>query len=392
VIWFLVLDEALYAAARMRDLVAISKRNHQVTCIFPVLRNTPEFRQENLKIETVRVGRLLPIVSYLRFCLMGLRAIFKHNRNPDAVVLGANLLPLAFPWLLLRMFRHKNRPVLAVRETSPPVEVHSTRRYYQPIFRSLSLRLFSPLCDAIFAISPLHAQRIVAEFKVPPRRVHVWPSSVDTDLFSSQIHSNGGYMLRKKLKAEHKFLLIYHGTLSDERGLYELIEAVRRVHEKGERVLLLLLGKGKAEPRLKEQIRSYGLNDIVLLHGPVAYADVPKFIAAADAGIVPLPDHPQWRYQTPTKVLEYLAMRKPVIITDIGAHRLIVGDQPAVFSCGGGSPSEIATAIEQCIHARENAEEINRDQIVKYSPDAIADDLLKTFDDLMHSWRRRTVG
>ena len=66
----------------------------------------------------------------------------------------------------------------------------------------------------------------------------------------------------------------------------------------------------------------------------VDYEDVPKYISMSDVAIIPLPDMHYWRSQSPLKLLEYLAMTKTVIISDIPAHRAVIGD-----ACGIYSPS-----------------------------------------------------
>lgn len=119
---------------------------------------------------------------------------------------------------------------------------------------------------------------------------------------------------------------------------------------------------------------------MVIFHKAVPFEDVPQFIAAADFGVVPLPDQPQWRYQTPTKLLEYLSMGKPVIVTDIPAHRWILGNSSLAFFCKQGRPSEIAEAIFQCLGDRRPVEEFDGKQIAEtFSPDVLTDAVLDVF-------------
>nr|MDO8134938.1 glycosyltransferase family 4 protein [Candidatus Njordarchaeum guaymaensis] len=385
VIWFLIIDDWLYAASFVRDLVAMADRNNRVRCIFPVIRGLPKLDHNNLSMDLVHVRRQLPIVSYLWFCITALVRLVRDCRIWDVIVLTADVFPLALPWLLAGLLGHKQGPIFAVREPSPPVEIHSSRRYYAPVLRCLSLLLLSHFSNPVFAISPMHAREIIAKFKVSPHNVHVWPSSVDTNMFDPEKHSTDRDRIRRELKMADSFLLIYHGDLSDERGLCELVEATRMAREQCEGLRLLLLGKGRAERKLRVLARSLSLDGVVLFHGPVAYSDVPRFIAAADAGVIPLPDHPQWRYQTPIKLLEYMAMGKPVVITDIAAHRWLLRNGRTAFYCGHGSPAEIAKAVLECARSKGVTQETDRHRIAaKFSPDAIADELLRIFGDLIH--------
>jgi glycosyltransferase involved in cell wall biosynthesis len=98
-----------------------------------------------------------------------------------------------------------------------------------------------------------------------------------------------------------------------------------------------------------------GLQDHVLIHSPVDYLDVPKYIAMSNVGIVPLPNHPYWRHQCPLNLLEYLAMGKVVILTDIPANRLVVGDKECGIYLSSVKPIEIAKVIE---YAYDNKEKL----------------------------------
>jgi glycosyltransferase involved in cell wall biosynthesis len=387
VIWFLVVDESLHASAVMRDLVAMANRNHRLECMF-LSKMTPGTDDGNLRIDVVRVRRVIPIVSYLQFCLAASVWLFKRRLDADVVILSPDVLPLFLPWLLARKFGYKHRPVFAVRENSPPVGSRFTGHapksdrltIYRLVMRYVSFCLLSRFCDAVFAISPMHANEITAHFNVP--HVDVWPSSFDADVFNPEIHSRDALRVRRELNVGDRFLLIYHGVFGMQRGLSELVEAARKVRERREDVLLLFLGKGRGEQRLRELVRSSNLEGAVLFHAPVPYDEVPRFIAAADAGVVPLPDQAQWRYQAPTKVLEYMAMGKPMILTDIPAHRWLVGNRRDVFFCGQGSPAEIAEATLRCISSKI-ATEIPDRNVVKFSSVAVADRVLHVFADLM---------
>jgi len=85
----------------------------------------------------------------------------------------------------------------------------------------------------------------------------------------------------------------------------------------------------------------------------VDYAEVPKYIAMCDVGIVPLPDLPYWRFQCPLKLLEYLAMKKVVIVTDIPAHRAIIGKEKCGIYISSVKPIGIAKSITYAYNNKE---------------------------------------
>ncbi len=76
----------------------------------------------------------------------------------------------------------------------------------------------------------------------------------------------------------------------------------------------------------------------------------------ADVGIVPLPDMPDWRNQNPIKLIEYLAMAKTVIATNIPANRAVIGRNKCGIYVSSTNPEEIAKAIS---YAYDNRKKLN---------------------------------
>ena len=147
--------------------------------------------------------------------------------DADVVLLEPKLVPFALPWLLSAALR-KHPPRYVVREDSPPVETGNL--YYRLIFHHFSLQL-SCLSDALFAISPMRAEEIHRQCQVSKSKIHVWPSSVDSDLFNPSSYATDREAIREELSVGKRYLLVYHGVLSRERGLCELVEALQIVRK-----------------------------------------------------------------------------------------------------------------------------------------------------------------
>jgi glycosyltransferase involved in cell wall biosynthesis len=120
-------------------------------------------------------------------------------------------------------------------------------------------------------------------------------------------------------------------------------------------VVLFLLGTGPTATKLKLLVQKEGLQGQVVIHDRVNYTEVPKFIEMSDVCIVPLPDHPYWRFQSPLKLLEYLAMEKVAIVTDIPAHRLVIDEEKGGIYTSSIAPIEIAKSI---VYAYDNREKL----------------------------------
>jgi glycosyltransferase involved in cell wall biosynthesis len=381
IVWFLIIDEWLHAPALVRDINELAEQGHNVTCIFPVIRPLEGTVSSRFKMETVSLRQLIPVVSLFWFCVMASIRSFKRFYDTDVLILDAQVYPFFLPMLVLRGLERKSSPRFVVREASPPVEMRASSKLLNLMWRAASLSL-SRSSDAVFAISPVHARELSGTVKMAAQKVHVWATSVDPELFDPRKHGSDRERVRKELNVQGKFVIMHHGYISNERGLSELVEATRLVHKKQDQIRLLLLGKGPALEELKDVVRSLLLDDVVLFCGPVTYEEVPQYIAAADIGAVVLPDLPQWRDQTPTKLLEYLAMEKPVIVTDIAAHRWVVRNSVAAFFCGRGSAEEIAEAIFRSMKAPLTDEKSGRETVIStFSPHVIVQKVLRVLEE-----------
>lgn len=365
------LDTSLNAASNVRTFEAMANQGHQITCVLPVLKEKAMPATHRLTIRQIAVHKLFPIVSYLYFSFRTLPDLVGSYKF-DVVIINDHMLPWIVPIIVCRRFlRIGGNLTYAVREATRPVNLKTSRLYYQLFFRTVMLHLFR-LCDLVFAVSPFHAAEVASKSGFP--RVHVWPPSVDEQSFDPRRDAASRELIRNQLSLKGKFVLIYHGAMSHERGLYELLQAMVLIRKQAPEVMLLILGTGDAEARLRSIASDHELQGNVIFHKSVPYDEVSLFIAAADAGVVPLPVQPQWQHQTPIKLLEYLAMEKPVILTETDSHRWIIGKKGHAFFCGTGTPQEIARAVLEC---RAHQMPSMRDEIIaRFSSSAIATEVL----------------
>jgi glycosyltransferase involved in cell wall biosynthesis len=116
------------------------------------------------------------------------------------------------------------------------------------------------------------------------------------------------------------------------RGILEFLRIFSVAFKYDEDITLLLVGDGPAKKSIKEFILKKKVSNIVL-SDPVPYSKIHKMILACDMGVVLFPDKPAhalYRYQCPTKLIEFLALGKPVIASDLPGIKWIAKDSPSV--------------------------------------------------------------
>lgn len=110
--------------------------------------------------------------------------------------------------------------------------------------------------------------------------------------------------------------LIHHGTLVKRYGLDVVLRAVAAARRDVPGIRLDVIGDGDYRPDLVRLIDELDLADTVdLSPGAIPLEQVPDRIRAAHIGVVPFLDDRFTRAILPTKLLEYVRMGRPAIVS-----------------------------------------------------------------------------
>ena len=113
-------------------------------------------------------------------------------------------------------------------------------------------------------------------------------------------------------------LIVSVGRMTQQKGQWHLLKAVRKLRENGLPVLLLILGDGELRPALEEGVMTLGLSDSVSMPG---FVENPyKYMARADLVVMSSVFE-----GFSNVILEALACGTPVISTDheTGAREIL---------------------------------------------------------------------
>ena len=109
--------------------------------------------------------------------------------------------------------------------------------------------------------------------------------------------------------------LIYHGQLSEERGIITLVEAFHILSKKNPDLELLLIG-GFRKENFKEKLISAINNNKIQLLDPVPHNEIWQYLNKSHIGVIPFHDTPLFKYNTPTKLFEYMASNCAIIASE----------------------------------------------------------------------------
>ncbi len=154
--------------------------------------------------------------------------------------------------------------------------------------------------------------------------------------------------------APDDFVLVYHGTIhyANQHEMLSLYLAVKLLQRRGRPVRLVRLGHtefGGPDPR---SFRALG--DGVIELGPIPWRDIPAYLAVADAYVQPGPPDDFNRYRLPSKLPEFLAMGRPVILPHCNIGNDLKHGEDALL-LEQGNAMEIVVRIEELLADRELA-------------------------------------
>ena len=130
------------------------------------------------------------------------------------------------------------------------------------------------------------------------------------------------------LRQKGETILGYVGIMGPQDGVDYLLRALRHlVYELGRRdFFCVIIGKGDALTDLKKLATQLGINEYVWFTGWVSDADLLCYLSTADICIDPDPSNPFNDRCTMNKMMEYMALGKPIVAFDLPEHRVTAQD------------------------------------------------------------------
>ncbi|TMD81783.1 MAG: glycosyltransferase family 4 protein [Chloroflexi bacterium] len=125
---------------------------------------------------------------------------------------------------------------------------------------------------------------------------------------------------RAELRRGRRHLVFYAGVIGPDDGLDQLMLAARHIVAKRGRqdIHFAVLGDGDCAPQVKQMSQRLGLGDVVEFTGWVKDDRlIADYLATADVCVVPDPKTPVNDLCSMNKMVEYMAMGKPVVAFDL---------------------------------------------------------------------------
>lgn len=337
-------DIALDKSARIELIKYLTRSEHRILLMTGYRRTKNYYNfPENIKyLPSVKIKgtHFLTLIIAMFFNTI-IRLI---NWHPDIIICCPLSVLAVFPIsIFAKILKWKTKFVMDIR--SIPVEVKGLSGKLGEVIFKVGVYLAKYFFNGITVISPFMKKYISTKCRISEKKIGVWSSGVNIEHFNpDRLDQNKIKILRKKTGLDNKFVVMYHGVLTPNRGLQEATDAMSLLRNSYPDIIFVIIGDGITRPLLQKMIDKYKLKNVVLLPA-VSYKEIPYYIALCNVGILPFPKLIWWRVSSPLKLMEYLAMQKPVIVTDIEAHRDVLGKNSCGFFISGNNPMRISSMI-----------------------------------------------
>jgi glycosyltransferase involved in cell wall biosynthesis len=256
------------------------------------------------------------------------------------------VLDLGMLWSFRRLLRQENYvAVHAVEEMAFAAVVMGAGRC--PVIYDMQSSLPHQLHrHAVFGVGPLqwllrrleqwlltHADAIVCSAGLKDYVLAIHPAAHVTELLYMSVAAWADPLLSAQWRADVGLpdaarVILYSGTFEPYQGLDLLVEAMPRVLEKHPDALFVLVGATDDRPLEGTSISRALLESRQLRILPrVERHAIPSLLAAAEVLVSPR----CYGDNIPLKIFDYMAVGRPIVATDIKAHRAVLDERSALL-------------------------------------------------------------
>lgn len=307
----------------------------------------------------------------------------KIKKEYDVMVVGFAghaIMPLA--WLLAKLNRKKVVLDLFVSEYDSVILDRKSYSKFSPqavkfwILDWLSCKL----ADICLLDADEHIRYFVKAFKTKAKKFRMIFVSADPAIFSP----------REKETSE-KFVVHYHGSYSPIQGAKYIVEAAKVVESQRD-IIFNIIGKTGHYKKEIELAKNSGLNNVNFIDA-MPYEDLADQMASSDLVLGMFGDTDKAMHCSAFKIVEGMAMKKPVLTGDTPALRELIQDKETGLFCRMADAKDLADKIIELKNNNELMKKIAENGYQFYldnlTPKKTAGELIKVLNKLINNQELR---
>jgi glycosyltransferase involved in cell wall biosynthesis len=146
--------------------------------------------------------------------------------------------------------------------------------------------------------------------------------------------------------------LVHHGRLN-KHHLIEILNIDEALQDRNHFVKWYLFGSIPEREWFLTELKSRGVSDRFRIEKRILHSRVMGEVQKAKIGIIPLPDLPKYHNNVPGKLFEFMAMRMPVVMSDLPPSRSFISDDKYALRV---KPSDYEAFADAIVHLLDNPE------------------------------------
>ena len=168
--------------------------------------------------------------------------------------------------------------------------------------------LYRKYADVKIAPSDLAAKYTFGKKAYRRGEVHILHNALDLNVYSFDEQTRNH--IRKEFSISDNVKIIGHvGRFMSQKNHSFLLDIFNEIHKQNQNTVLMLVGKGELEDKIKEKIKALNLEDSVIFTG--VRSDIPALLSAMDVFVFP-----SFYEGMPNTVIEAQATGLPCLIAD----------------------------------------------------------------------------
>lgn len=233
-------------------------------------------------------------------------------------------------------------------------------------------------CDRIFTSSQTFIDKIASR-NVPKEKLEFWPQYAED--FYQKVEKKAS-----EIPQDGELNLLFAGNLGYAQGLNILTEAAKILKDKNEFVRFNLVGNGRYEAVLKENIVKENVEEYFNFINRRPPEEIPEYMAASDVALIILSRSEIFAMTIPAKTQSCLACGIPIIVSADGEVQEVIKEA----NCGFGSDAEDVDGFVNNIIRMKNVSleerELFAKNALKYSKEKFAKkDLMDRMEDYFNA-------
>jgi len=248
--------------------------------------------------------------------------------------------------------------------------------YYSSTIYARLLKLILQIPHKILCQGEIYKTFLLKEIKREPSDcpvIYNWTATNEL----LEVGKNRNYVNKKLLT------ILFMGWVDKEKGVFELIEAVKKLKEDNNNSFkLIIAGKGKDLEKIRKYTEVHELSDIISFPGWVGLEERVDLFNNSDVLILP-----SYVEGMPNVVIEAMATGMPVIASDVGTVSEMISSEINGLIIRPQSSKEIYKALNTLIQNSYLVPMMGKaawkEASIKYRPERAADQLIESIEGVL---------